>query len=106
MKPTHAARPSRPQPENQATGISNRATASEERAQREAHPPVDIGPPPPEDAAGRIGDTPAATTDGLQTSHKAGSRSVAQKEDETRYPDLSMPPSRKAAGAFGKEPQG
>ena len=31
---------------------------------------------------------------------------MAQKEDEARYPDRSMPPSRKASGAFGKEPHG
>ena len=92
-------------PDQQATGISNRETANEEHAEREAHPPVDVGPPPPEDAAGRVGDAEVAATDGLQTSHKAGSRSVAQKEDEARYPDRSMPPSRKVSGAFGKEPQ-
>ena len=67
---------------------------------------MDVGPPPPQDAGGNVGDAPATTADGLQTSHKAGSRSVAQKEDEARYPDRSMPPSRKVAGAFGKEPQG
>ena len=87
------------------TGISNRETATEEQAERQAHPPIDPGPPPPQDAAGRVGDAETATFDGGQTSHKAGSRSVARKEDETRYPDRSMPPSRKAAGAFGKEPK-
>jgi hypothetical protein len=104
---THAPapRPSR-SPDEQATGISNRETASQEQAERQAHPPVDVATPPPQDAAGRVGDAETATVDGLQTSHKAGSRSVAQKEDEARYPDRSMPPSRKVAGAFGKEPQG
>jgi hypothetical protein len=57
----------------------------------------------PEDAAGRQGDASGADLGG-QTSHKAGSRSVAQKEAGTRYPDRSMPPSRKVDGAFGKEP--
>jgi hypothetical protein len=106
MTQRSATRPSAPSPREQPTGISNRESASQEQAERQALPPVDVGPPPPEDAAGRVGDAPTATTDGLQTSHKAGSRSVAQKEDEARYPDRSMPPSRKAAGAFGKEPQG
>jgi hypothetical protein len=105
MTHTPAPRPSR-SPDEQATGISNRETAREEQAERQAHPPVDVGPPPPEDAAGRVGDADNAAGDGLQTSHKAGSRSVAQKEDEARYPDRSMPPTRKVGGAFGKEPQG
>ena len=39
-----------------------------------------------------------------QTSHKAGSRSIAQKEDGVRYPDRSAPATHKVAGAFGKEP--
>jgi hypothetical protein len=46
-----------------------------------------------------------ATSDlGGQTSHKAGSRSIAQKEAGARYPDRSMQASRKVDGAFGKEP--
>jgi hypothetical protein len=106
MSPKPEPRPTEQQPPaaNQ-TGISNRETANQEQEERQAHPPIDPGPPPPEDAAGRVGDAEAATFDGGQTSHKAGSRSVAQKQDETRYPDRSMPPSRKASGAFGKEPQ-
>jgi hypothetical protein len=91
-------------PAEQHTGISNRETPREEDAERHEHPPIDPGPPPPEDAAGRVGDAETATFEGAQTSHKAGSRAVAQKEDETRYPDRSMPPSRKVSGAFGKEP--
>jgi hypothetical protein len=82
-------------------GISNRESASEEAAEREAHPPV-RAEAVPEDAAGRVGD--ATGTDlGGQTSHKAGSRSIAQKEAGSRYPDRSMPASRKVDGAFGKE---
>jgi hypothetical protein len=104
MGQTPATRPSAP-PEEQATGISNRETANQEQAEREANPPADPGPPPPQDAAGRVGGGDEAAGDGIQTSHKAGSRSIAQKEDETRYPDRSMPPARKAAGACGKEPQ-
>jgi hypothetical protein len=85
-------------------GISNRESAAEEERERHEHPPLDTGPPPAEDAAGRIGDESELTRDG-QTSHKAGSRSVAQKESEARYPDRSMPASHKVPGAFGKEPK-
>lgn len=105
MSKTPESRPSARSAEELATGISNRETANQEKEERQAHPPIDVGPPPPEDASGRVGDVETAATDGIQTSHKAGSRSIAQKEDEARYPDRSMPPSRKAAGAFGKEPQ-
>jgi hypothetical protein len=85
-------------------GISNRESAAEEEAERAAHPPVPVGSPPPEDAGGRVGDQPIDDYSQLQTAHKAGSRSIAQKEAESRYPDRSMPASRKVAGAFGKEP--
>ena len=85
------------------SGISNRESAQEEAQDRVEHPPVDAGSPPPEDAAGRVGEDPRSDTRDGQTSHKAGSRSVAQKEAEARYPDRSMPPTRKVAGAFGKE---
>lgn len=86
-----------------ATGISNRRSVQEEHAERAAYPPAEAGSPPPEDAAGRVGDQPIDYS-GLQTAHKAGSRSIAQKEAASRYPDRSMPASRKVAGAFGKEP--
>jgi len=93
------------QPKTEAdTGISNRESAQEERAERAAHPPAEAGSPPPEDAAGRVGDQPIGDYSGLQTAHKAGSRSIAQKEAESRYTDRPMPASRKVAGAFGKEP--
>jgi hypothetical protein len=92
-------------PAEQHTGISNRETPRQEDAERQEHPPIDPGPPPPQDAAGRVGDAETATFDGGQTSHKTGSRSIGQKEDEARYPDRSMPPARKTSGAFGKEPQ-
>ena len=106
MSPKPASDPTEPQPViEQRTGISNRESATEEQAERQAHPPVDPGPPPPQDAAGRVGDAETATFDGGQTSHKAGSRAIAQKEDESRYTDRTAPPSRKASGAFGKEPQ-
>ena len=85
-------------------GISNRESAGEERAERAAHPPVDTNAPPPEDAAGPVGEEPADDLNDLQTSHKAGSRSTAQKETASRYPDRAMPASKKVPGAFGKEP--
>jgi hypothetical protein len=88
----------------QNPGISNRESAGEERAERAAHPPVDTNPLPPEDAAGRIGEHPTDDQNDLQTSLKAGSRSTAQKETASRYPDSAMPASKKVPGAFGKEP--
>lgn len=87
------------------TGISNRETSEQEEQNRQKHPPEDVGSPPPQDAAGRIGEEPSSEVPDRQTSHKAGSRSIAQKEDRTRYPDRSMPPTRKKSGAFGKEPK-
>src|SRR5437868_4454093 len=89
----------------QQTGISNRESANEEAVERQEHPPLDAGSPPPEDAAGRVGEQPLDDQRDRHTSHKAGSRSIAQKEAESRYPDRSMPPSNKVAGAFGKEPE-
>ena len=106
MEPGRARRSSEESaPGTQANGISNRETAEQEQAERDAHPPIDTSSPPPQDAAGRVGELDPTANDGRQTSHKAGSRSIAQKEDEARYPDGSMPPTRKVAGAFGKEPQ-
>jgi hypothetical protein len=87
------------------TGISNRETPNEEERDRQEHPPLDAGSPPPQDAAGRVGEEPMADVPNRQTSHKAGSRSIAQKEDVARYPDRSVPASRKVSGAFGREPQ-
>jgi hypothetical protein len=66
---------------------------------------VDLGSPPPEDAAGRVGEQPLEDMRDRHTSHKAGSRSIAQKEAGSRYPDRSMPASRKVEGAFGREPK-
>ena len=83
MSPQPAPRPTgQALPAEQRTGISNRESATEEQAERQAHPPIDPGPPPPEDAAGRVGDAASATFDGGQTSHKAGSRAVAQQAEE------------------------
>jgi len=96
---------SKPDAAERNTGISNRESAREESAERAAHPPVDTSAPPPEDAAGRAGDTPGDDpADGAQTSHKSGSHSTAQKQADSRYPDTPMPSSNKVPGAFGKEP--
>jgi hypothetical protein len=86
------------------SGISNRESAAEESRDREEHPPLDASSLPPEDAAGRVGEQPLDDTRDRHTSHKAGSRSIAQKEAGSRYPDRSAPASRKVGGAFGKEP--
>jgi hypothetical protein len=85
-------------------GISNRESAAEESRERQAHPPADSSSPLPQDAAGRVGEEPLEDHNSRQTSHKAGSRSIAQKEADARYPDRSMPASRKVEGAFGREP--
>jgi len=86
------------------TGISNRRPAADEAQERGEHPPRYEVPPVAEDAAGASGEaSPDLRAD--QTSHKAGSRSIAQKETRARYPDRSAPATRKVAGAFGKEPR-
>ncbi len=91
--------------ESKGTGISNRESAQAEAEERRDHPPIDTASPAPQDAAGRVGEQPLTDARDRHTSHKAGSRSIAQKEAESKYPDRSMPASRKVAGAFGKEPQ-
>jgi hypothetical protein len=78
------------------SGISNRETPQQEDQERQENPPIDNAPPAPSD------EEINQTRDG-QTSHKAGSRSDAQKEAESRYPDRSMPATHKVDGAFGKE---
>jgi hypothetical protein len=87
------------------TGVSNRQPAEPEARERERRTAVAAGSPPPEDAAGRVGEDPLEDLRDRHTSHKAGSRSIAQKEAGARYPDRSMPASRKVAGAYGREPQ-
>lgn len=85
-------------------GISNRESPQEEAKEREEHPSLQVDSPLPEDASGRQSpDSPDAVRE-AHTSHKAGSRSIAQKAATTRNPDRSMPASRKVAGAFGREP--
>jgi|RhiMetdeSRZDD1v2_1073273.scaffolds.fasta_scaffold04326_9 hypothetical protein len=87
------------------SGISNRESPGEEARERREHPPLDPSSADPEDAGGRVGEQPLDDTRDRHTSHKAGSRSIAQKEAGSRYPDRSTPASRKVAGAFGKEPK-
>jgi peptide chain release factor subunit 1 len=94
-----------PERQPESAGISNRLSAEAEARELERHPPVDTSSPPPEDAAGRVGEEPLEDRRDRHTSHKAGSRSIAQKEAGARYPDRSTPASRKVAGAFGREPQ-
>lgn len=88
-----------------AAGISNRMSPDDEARDAAEHPPVDTTAPPPQDASGRTGEEPAANAPGRQTSLKAGSRSMAQKEAGTRHTDDATPSSRKVAGAFGREGQ-
>lgn len=91
---------------NQNQGISNRETFSEEQQERMEFPAVPPDTPPVEqDAAGNEGEQDPANNEGRHTSHKAGSRSIAQKEAESKYADHSHPSSHKVAGADGKEPQ-
>lgn len=86
------------------TGISNRETPAEEEKERREHPPEATGSPEPQDGAGRAGENQTDQVPDRQTSHKAGSRSIAQKEESTRYPDRGMPATHQKAGAFGAEP--
>jgi hypothetical protein len=88
------------------SGISNRESAQEEAREREAYPPVSPDPPPPFDAAGRVGEDGAAGdgTASPQTSRKSGSRSSAQKAARARATEQPLPASQKVAGAFGREP--
>jgi hypothetical protein len=86
-------------------GISNRETASEERQERREFPSTTPDSPPQvEDAAGRRGEEPLDDLNDRHTSHKAGSRSVAQKEADSKYADRGHPASHKVAGAYGQEP--
>jgi hypothetical protein len=89
---------------SRTTGISNRRPPDFEERERREHPPIDTRSPPPQDAAGRVGEEPMSQVPDRQTAHKAGTRSIAQKEDSTKYPDRSMPQTHKVGGAFGREP--
>jgi hypothetical protein len=86
-------------------GISNRENAREEQEERQAFPPrTPDAPPREQDAAGREGEQPLDDHRDRHTSHKAGSRSIAQKEAESKYADRSHPASHKVPGAYGEEP--
>ena len=86
-------------------GISNRETAQEETKERQQFPSrTPDSPPREQDAAGREGEQPLEDLSDRHTSHKAGSRSIAQKEAESKYADRSHPASHKVAGAYGEEP--
>jgi hypothetical protein len=90
----------------QEPGISNRESFVEEQQERMERPPIRPDAPPVEqDAAGREGEDDPANNEDRQTSHKAGSRSIAQKEAESKYADRSHPAAHKVAGADGKEPR-
>ena len=90
--------------ENQP-GISNRETAQEEQQERQQFPArTPDSPPREQDAAGREGEEPLDDISDRHTSHKAGSRSIAQKEAESKYADRGHPASHKVAGAHGEEP--
>ena len=83
-----------------AQGISNRETPDEEEWERKEHPPGE--------ASGSSVDMTAQADDesidgDRQTSSKAGSRSLGQKEDASKYADRQMPAAAKVDGAFGKE---
>lgn len=90
---------------NRGVGISNRLSPEDEARDAREHPPLDPSEPPPQDAAGRVGDESAEGPADRQTSQKAGTRSRAQKEAGTRHHDEPAPPSRKVSGAFGREGQ-
>lgn len=99
---TQRGRSKKPKGRLPAVGISNRETPAEEEQERKAHPPIDPASPPPEDAGGAVGEGDYSR-EGRHTSHKAGSRSVAQKEAGSKYADKSMPSARKVGGAFARE---
>ncbi len=83
------------------TGISNRETPSEEARERNEHPPA--AELPFDDPSRQAADEQPGELRNAQVSHKAGSRSAAQKQANSRYPDETMPASQKVGGAFGKE---
>ena len=92
--------------QNTKPGISNRESFAEEQQERMERPPISPDAPPVEqDAAGREGEQPLDDHSDRHTSHKAGSRSIAQKETESKYADRSHPASHKVAGADGREPR-
>ena len=88
----------------QHSGISNRESAQEETAERAEHPPVDTGSPPPENAGGDVGEQPIDDYSDRQTSHKAGSRSIAQKEAGSGIRIDRCPPRGRFRGPLERSP--
>jgi hypothetical protein len=87
----------------QATGISNRESASEEARERQEHPPLNQNHLRFDDAETGADELPLNDQNGEQSSRKSGLHSSAQKQEESRDPERPVPPSRPVAGAFGKE---
>jgi hypothetical protein len=95
-------------------GISNRQSADEEARARREHPRLTKALPPVDDGRDAIEDPAelrklaerdrrSLVSDGLQTSRKAGARSLSQKERDSRHPDSPAPAAARVAGAFGRE---
>jgi hypothetical protein len=83
-----------------AQGISNRESPDEEAIERKEHPPLET----PGSSADVTAQADEESIEGdRQTSSKAGSRSLGQKEAASKYSDRQMPASAKVDGAFGKE---
>jgi hypothetical protein len=85
--------------------LSEAGAAEESQERREFPSTTPDSPPEVRDAAGRRGEAQITDYNDSHTAHKAGSRSVAQKEAESKYADRSHPASHKVAGAFGEEPE-
>jgi hypothetical protein len=87
----------------QATGISNRESATEEAIDRQEHPPLNQERLRFHDAESGGDDLPLNDQSGEQSSRKSGLHSSAQKQEGSRDPERPVPPSRPVAGAYGKE---
>lgn len=83
----------------------DRREGAEEAQERRSFLPLDPGSPTPEDAGGSVGEEDQPRARAGQTSQKAGSRSVTQKEAGSKYADRAAPHARKAAGGSGREPR-
>jgi hypothetical protein len=100
LSPDDAAREQKKM--NAQSGISNRESAAEETEERQRHPARPASDKSSFDLPDRD-DTPASEAGDSQTSAKAGSRSMAQKEAESKYANRPHPGSEKVDGAFGRE---
>ena len=88
------------EPKDNNKGISNRETATEEARERREHPSLTQVA---QNRDAREREESQGEVPERQTSTKAGSRSIAQKESESKYTDRSAPPSRRVSGAYGRE---